>query len=174
MAAKCNTVIDMSKTAHEEWLLELIGTDSMRTAAQKTQYAQTTISRQLSRGNLSPEMVIALCRAYDRSPVQGLIETEYINDYEVEGPDVAIALDKATNQQLLDQIMKRSDPHARYLFGGDEETIGLSPHLTAVSDDADMNDGTVRDFDYAPEEYAADSSIDETEARLERGEDIID
>lgn len=174
MAAKCNTIIDMSKTAHEEWLLELISTDSMRTAAQKTQYAQTTISRQLSRGNLSPEMVIALCRAYDRSPVQGLIETGYINDYEVEGPDVATALDKATNQQLLDQIMKRSDPHARYLFGGDEETIGLSPQLSVVSDAAVMNDGTVRDFNYAHEEYAADSSVDETEARLERGEDIID
>ena len=117
-------------------------------------------------------MVIALCRAYDRSPVQGLIETEYINDYEVQGPDVAIALSKATNQQLLDEIMKRSDPQARYLFGGDEDTIGLSPQLSVVSDADDMNDGTVRPFDYS--EYAADSSEDETEARLERGEDLID
>ncbi len=173
MAAKCNTVIDMSKTAHEEWLLELIGTDSMRTAAQKTQYAQTTISRQLSRGNLSPEMVIALCRAYDRSPVQGLIETEYINDYEVQGPDVAIALEKATNQQLLDEIMKRSDPQARYLFGGDEDTIGLSPQLSVVSDADDMNDGTVRPFDYGIP-HAADSSIDEDAERESRGEDLID
>ena len=70
--------------------------------------------------------------------------------------------------------MKRSDPQARYLFGGDEDTIGLSPQLSVVSDADDMNDGTVRDFNYAPEEYAADSSVDETEARLERGEDIID
>ncbi|NWO15758.1 MAG: hypothetical protein HLX46_02690 [Corynebacterium sp.] len=121
---------------------------------------------------MAPETVIALCRAYGRSPVQGLIETGYINDYEVEGPDVAIALSKATNQQLLDEIMKRSDPQARYLFGGDEDTIGLSPHLTAVSDADDMNDGAVRPFDYS--EYAADSSEEETEARLERGEDLID
>lgn len=154
------------------WLEELVTPDSLRTAATKADIPVSTLSRQQDK--LPAEMVIALCRAYDRSPVQGLIETGYINDYEVEGPDVAIALDKATNQQLLDQIMKRSDPHARYLFGGDEETIGLSPHLTAVSDAADMNDGTVRDFNYAPEEYAADSSVDETEARLERGEDIID
>ena len=87
-------------------------------------------------------------------------------------PDVAIALSKATNQQLLDEIMKRSDPQARYLFGGDEDTIGLSPQLSVVSDADDMNDGTVRPFDYS--EYAADSSEDETEARLERGEDLID
>ena len=154
------------------WLEELVTPDSLRAAAAKSNIAVSTLSRQ--QDSLPPEMVIALCRAYDRSPVQGLIETGYINDYEVEGPDVAIALDKATNQQLLDQVMKRSDPHARYLFGADEDTIGLSPHLTAVSDASDIHDGTVRNFDYAPEEYAADSSIDETEARLERGEDIID
>ena len=44
--------------------------------------------------------------------------------------------------------------------------------LAVVSDADDMNDGTVRPFDYS--EYAADSSEDETEARLERGEDLID
>ena len=156
----------------ESWLTDLIGNDTRRVASSKAGMAESTLSRQLSRGSLSPEMVIALCRAYDRSPVQGLIETEYINDYEVQGPDVAIALEKATNQQLLDEIMKRSDPQARYLFGGDEETIGLSPQLSVVSDADDMNDGTVRPFDYS--EYAADSSEEETEARLERGEDLID
>ena len=154
------------------WLEELVNPDSLRTAATKADIPVSTLSRQQDK--LPAEMVIALCRAYDRSPVQGLIETEYINDYEVQGPDVAIALSKATNQQLLDEIMKRSDPQARYLFGGDEDTIGLSPQLSAVSDADDMNDGTVREFDYAPDEYAADSSEDELEARLERGEDIIE
>nr|DAX96052.1 MAG TPA: hypothetical protein [Caudoviricetes sp.] len=126
----------MNEMTHETWLAELIGADSMRTASQKTEYAQTTISRQLSRGHLSPEMVIALCRAYDRSPVTGLIETGYINDYEIHGPDVEIALHEATNEQLLDEIMRRSDPQARYLFGndGDEDTIGLAPHLAPVPD----------------------------------------
>ena len=154
------------------WLEELVNPDSLRTAATKADIPVSTLSRQQDK--LPAEMVIALCRAYDRSPVQGLIETGYINDYEVQGPDVAIALSKATNQQLLDEIMKRSDPQARYLFGGDEDTIGLSPQLSAVSDADDMNDGTVREFDYAPDEYAADSSEDELEARLERGEDIIE
>lgn len=154
------------------WLEELVNPDSLRTAATKADIPVSTLSRQQDK--LPVEMVIALCRAYGRSPVQGLIETGYINDYEVQGPDVAIALEKATNQQLLDEIMKRSDPQARYLFGGDEDTIGLSPQLSVVSDDSDIDDGTVREFDYAPEEYAADSSEDELEARLERGEDIID
>lgn len=178
VAAKCNTLSVMNEKTHEAWLVELIGTDSMRTAAQKTEYAQTTISRQLSRGHLSPEMVIALCRAYDRSPVAGLIETGYINDYELHGPDVEVALKEATNEQLLDEIMRRSDPQARYLFGNeaDDDAIGLAPHLTPVSDPSDSihDDGTVREFDYTPDEYAADSSPDEDKLREERGEDFID
>lgn len=120
----------------ETWLNGLIGDDTRATASKKAAYAQSTISRQLSRGYLRPETVIALCRAYDHSPVAGLIETGYINDYEIHGPDIEIALREATNEQLLDEIMRRSDPQARYLFGneGDDDTIGLAPHLAPVPD----------------------------------------
>lgn len=170
----------MNSNAHETWLLELIGTDSMRTAAQKTEYAQTTISRQLTRGRLSPEMVISLCRAYDRSPVQGLVETGYINEFEVDGPGILVALREATNEQLLEEILRRSDPQARHLFGNDgtEDVIGLRPDFRVVSDPAATNDGgdddgTVEEFDWT-EPHAADSSINESEARIERGEDPVD
>lgn len=163
----------------ESWLDELIGEDTRATASKKADYAQSTISRQLSRGHLRPETVIALCRAYGRSPVAGLIQTEYINDYELHGPDVEIALREATNEQLLNEIMRRSDPEARYLFGneGDEETIGLAPHLTPVSDAhaslPDEDDGTVMEWDDSIP-HAADSSPDEQAEREKRGEDLID
>lgn len=130
----------------ETWLNGLIGDDTRATASKKAAYAQSTISRQLSRGYLRPETVIALCRAYDHSPVAGLIETGYINDYEIHGPDIEIALREATNEQLLDEIMRRSDPQARYLFGneGDDDTIGLAPHLTPVPEVMDeMPEGAV-------------------------------
>lgn len=132
----------------ETWLDNLIGDDTRATASKKADYAQSTISRQLSRGYLRPETVIALCRAYGRSPVSGLIETGYINDYELQGPDVEVALREATNEQLLDEIMRRSDPEARYLFGneGDDDVIGLAPHLAPVSDASDsMPLGAVAD-----------------------------
>lgn len=163
-----------------DWLINLKGEDSMRAASQKSGYAQTTLQRQIDKGVLSPEMVIALCRAYDRSPVAGLIETGYINDYELHGPDVEVALHEATNEQLLDEIMRRSDPQARYLFGndGDDDAIDLAPHLTPVSGPSaslhDDDDGIVRDFAYSPDEYAADSSPNEQEEREKRGEDPID
>lgn len=38
----------------------------------------------------------------------------------------------------------------------------------------DDDDGVVREFDYSPDEYAADSSPNEQEEREKRGEDLID
>lgn len=138
------------------WLEALINPDSQRTAASKAGIPASTLSRQQE--HLPPEMVIALCRAYDRSPVQGLVETGYINDYEVEGVDLAIALHDATNEQLLNEIMRRSDPEARYLFGadGDSEVVDLD----------DAGDAAV--FDIRPPHveglpYAADDSETEPE-----------
>lgn len=148
----------MNSNEHETWLQDLIGGDSMRTAAQRTDYAQTTISRQLSRGHLSPEMVIALCRAYDRSPVTGLIETGYINDYEVEGVDLAIALHDATNEQLLNEIMRRSDPEARYLFGADSD-----PKVVDLDDASDAAVFDIRPPHVEGLPYAADDSETEPE-----------
>lgn len=136
----------------EHWLDELIGTDTRATAARKTDYSQSTITRQLSRGHLRPETVISLCRAYDRSPIQGLIETGYIFEHEVDGPAVSAALAQATNQQILDEILRRSDPEARYLFGddGSDDVVGLSEHQLRVVADSSPDEGEGLPDDYLP------------------------
>lgn len=108
---------------HEAWITELIGPDTRREASKRAGMSESTLSRQLSRGTLRPEMVIALCRAYDRKPVDGLVETGYLQPWEIEGVGVEAALDKATNKQLLGAVMRRSDPEATYLFGLDQEVI---------------------------------------------------
>ncbi|AKK07470.1 hypothetical protein CMUST_15910 (plasmid) [Corynebacterium mustelae] len=66
-------------------------------------------------------MVIALCRSYGRSPITGLIENGYIHEHETDGIGIEYALRKATNQQILDEILKRSDPEARLLFTNDAD-----------------------------------------------------
>ena len=142
----------------ESWLDTLIDGDTRRTAAKKAGYAQSTLSRQLDREKLLPEMVIALCRAYDRSPVTGLIETGYINDYEVEGVDLAIALHDATNEQLLNEIMRRSDPEARYLFGADSD-----PKVVDLDDASDAAVFDIRPPHVEGLPYAADDSETEPE-----------
>lgn len=105
------------------WITDLIGGDTLRTASEKIGLAHSTITRQLSRDTLTPQAVIALCRAYDRKPVDGLVETGYLQPWEIEGVGVEAALDKATNKQLLGAVMRRSDPEATYLFGLDQEVI---------------------------------------------------
>ena len=124
---------------HNEWIGQLIGEDSFRTAAQKISSNGSTITRQLQKGKLSPEMVIALCRAYDRPAVEGLVQTGYLYPHEVETPGVTLTLPKATNRQLLDEINRRSDPEARHLFTNtdDHEVVDLD-------DDADVFEFTPR------------------------------
>lgn len=127
----------------ETWLDELIRPDSRKNASKKAGYAQSTLSRQLEKGKLSPEMVIALCRGYGKSPVTGLIETGYLNEWETEGVGIPYALQKATNQQILDEILKRSDPEARLLFTNDadpnvidlvDEQPGFTPRVISDSE----------------------------------------
>lgn len=172
---------------YEAWLDELIAGDTRATAAKKAGYAQSTLSRQLERDYLRPEMVIALCRGYGRSPVTGLIETGYLQKWETEGVSVPYALEQATNKQILDEIMRRSDPEARELFGGaghENEVVGLAPveefnprsnNSAPVSDPSatDIDDGTVLEWDDSWE-HAAYSGPNETEERLRRGEDPVD
>lgn len=135
----------------EAWFKDLTGGSSLREAAGMSGVSKSTLSRNLDANTMTPETVIALCRAYYRSPVAGLIETGYINDYELHGPDVEVALREATNEQLLDEIMRRSDPQARYLFGGDNDVIGLAPDalpLHAVADDSpDEGEGYPDDYE---------------------------
>lgn len=141
-----------------EWLNELIGSDSQRRASAKIGMAESTLSRQLSRGHLSPEMVIALCRAYDRSPVTGLIETGYLQQWETEGVAIPYALQNASNKQLLDEILRRSDPEALYLFG---DPTGDAIDYKPIEERPTRTDGGTRD---APLFYAvADHSPEEKE-----------
>ena len=120
----------IAKIDFVKWFNELRGDDTQAVASEKSALNESTLSRQLSRGTMRPEMVIALCRGYNRSPVTGLIETGYLQKWETEGVAIPYALEQATNQQLLDEILRRSDPEARELFGGtghENTTVGLTP-----------------------------------------------
>lgn len=148
---------------HNEWIDRLIGQDSYRTAAGKIGTNGSTITRQIQRGSLSPEMVIALCRAYDHPAVEGLVETGYIYPHEVETPGVNLVLPKATNTQLLEEIMRRSDPEARELFTAtdDHDVVDIDEDA-AVFDFATKAKKNVTRDPYAdgamPPDAVADSS----------------
>ena len=156
---------------------------TMRDAAKQAGFNQSAFTRWKNGAKADPDFVVKFARAFHLNVLEALVEAEFITENEANLTEVTVggpALADATNEQLLDEILRRSDPQARYLFGneGDEDTIGLTPHLTPVSEPPaslhDDDDGIVREFDYEPGEYAADSSPNEQEEREKRGEDLID
>lgn len=154
----------------------------MRDAAKKAGFNQSAFTRWKNGAKADPEFVVKFARAFHLNVLEALVEAEFITENEANLTEVTVggpALADATNGQLLDEIMRRSDPQARHLFSneGDEGTIGLAPHLTPVSEPPaslhDDDDGLVQEWDDSVP-HAADSSPDEQAEREKRGEDLID
>lgn len=152
---------------YRAWINDLIGKDTLRVASGKIGLSHSTITRQLSRDTLTAPAVIALSRAYGRSPVDGLVETGYLRAEETEGVGVARALSRATNRELLAEILRRSDPDELFLFGITADVV--NPRTDEVLDD---DDGTVATW--CPHAHAADDSEDEDEGRENAGSDPLD
>lgn len=154
----------------------------MRDAAKQAGFNQSAFTRWKNGAKADPDFVVKFARAFHLNVLEALVEAEFITENEANLTEVTVggpALADATNEQVLDEIMRRSDPQARYLFGNesDKETIGLAPHLTPVSDASaslhDDDDGLVQEWDDSVP-HAADSSPDEQAEREKRGEDLID
>lgn len=137
---------------HNEWLEKLPGSPSITAAARESGIQKTTLMRQLDRGHIPAENVIAIARAYDVNVVDALVATGHLERSETNLVGIAEALGYATNQQLLDEINLRVDPDAVRLFHGDGDVI--TPNFDATPD-------------VGTHLYAADSSPDE----LEEGDD---
>mgnify|MGYP002712234108 CR=1 FL=1 len=163
----------------QEWLSTLPGSPTVSQAADHSHVSKATLLRHAKTGKTTAEFVVTISRAYRVNEVESLVKLGFITDKAVDGYGIEAALSSATNEELLEEILRRSDPQARYLFGneGDEETIGLAPHLTPVSEPSaslhDDDDGLVQEWDDSVP-HAADSSPDEQAERERRGEDLID
>lgn len=173
----------MTTTRWWQYIEPVISDMTMRDAAKQAGFNQSAFTRWKNGAKADPDFVVKFARAFHLNVLEALVEAEFITEEEAQLHEIkvgGVTLTDATNEQILDEIMRRSDPQARYLFGNDsdDDAIGLAPHLTPVSDVSaslhDDDDGIVREFDYSPDEYAADSSPNEQEEREKRGEDPID
>lgn len=153
------------------WIADLIAPDSIRAASERIGVSHSTIPRQLERGKIHPTTIISLCRSYGRSPIDGLIETGYLYAHEVGAVDtpIAVALGQATNKQLLDEILRRSDPEARALFGvgSDDDVVGLAPEARIFNLDdtqrAPDHATIIAGINAGTEEYAAHEATEPLE-----------
>lgn len=103
----------------QEWLKSLPGSPTVSQAADYSGVSKATLLRHAKKGQTTAEYAIEIARAYQRNEVQALIDLGIINHDAVESFGIERALEKATNQQILDEILRRSDPEARELFTND-------------------------------------------------------
>lgn len=90
-----------------EWFADLIGDDSVNAAAGKADINQSTLSRQLNAGRLSPEMVVPLARAYGADVIDALVVHGLISPEDVQKHAVRAALADATDAEIADEVWKR-------------------------------------------------------------------
>lgn len=129
----------MTDTRWWRYLQELMGGQTQLEAARFIGISKSNITRWKDGARAAPDFVVKVARAYNANVLEALVEAEFITEEEAQLREInvgGVTLSDSTNEELLKEILSRSDPAARYLFGndGDEGTIGLAPHLAPVPD----------------------------------------
>lgn len=88
-------------TNHKEWFDRITNYASGRAAGAAAEIPIATLNRQLGKGELSAEFVIALARAYGVSPTASLVQTGYLNPDEASDLTVAEMAELLTDQDII-------------------------------------------------------------------------
>lgn len=157
---------------HTEWAEKITGGDSVNAIANTAKIVHRTFARQMERGRISPENVIAIAVAYGHHPVGALVDTGYLDAKWAEQVDPMRALRAVTEQQLADEVLRRMEMGVER--GGaldtpiDELATKRKSNTTPGVPDGKYTDGTVEEWDDTLP-HAADSSPDEDQLREEEG-----
>ncbi|MDV2420174.1 hypothetical protein RAE03_10410 [Corynebacterium tuberculostearicum] len=135
-----------------------------------------TANKRLNEG-LPTDDLLALCQEFGINRTLALVELGHVPYQDVldfldsDGALVSTAEDG----ELAIELARRLNPATRANeldeLAARRAGAPVSGSSASLSDD---DDGVVREFDYSPGEYAADSSPNEQEEREKRGEDLID
>lgn len=110
----------MTETRWWKYLQRLMGNQSQLDAAKFIGISKSNITRWKDGARAAPDFVVKVARAYDANVLEALVAAEFITEAEAKLREIkvgGIALSDASNRQLLDEIMRRSDPEANRLFG---------------------------------------------------------
>ena len=95
-----------------EWLSAVSQGDSRNMVATKAGLYAATLNKQVARGHLSPEVVVAIARAYDVPVLDGLVVCGLITEDEAHLRDrlsLPAALKEASAAELLREVLERVD-----------------------------------------------------------------
>lgn len=117
------------------WIRRTTEGHSIRAVALKIGVAQPTLSRQMSEHKVTPETVVAIARAYNANPLEGLEAQGLLNADDLAQYRVAPAWHKVSDRELLDEIERRltSGAAGKELASGDETLNVAPPRLTLLS-----------------------------------------
>jgi len=160
---------------HGKWFERVTGGDSALNASKtaKPRLNNATLSRQLNKGQISSENVIAIARGYGQSPVEALAQTGYLTPEEASGMPREALAELLTDQEVIRVLAYRINEDEDAWKGTFTEVVEESqggsqpssqeerghisaPHLYVTPDSYD--DDTPGEEDLP---YAADSSPDE-------------
>ncbi len=94
-----------------EWYGATVGDASVNAVAMKAGVVQTTLSRQLKSGALSPEVVAAVARAYGADVLDALVLAGVITREDIRAHGVRQALEAAMDVEIAREVSRRLGDH---------------------------------------------------------------
>lgn len=118
-----------------EWFATTRGGDSENAAAKKIGLTQSTINRQVARGHLSPEVVVAVARAYRAPVLPGLVACGLITAEEAALKERALSdvLDQASDADLLQAVLRRVDGDGNLAHPILTQPISIAPDAQVLA-----------------------------------------
>lgn len=151
---------------HNLWYERLTSNATERAASQKSGVTTSTLNRQLAKGVLSPENVIALSRAYGVSPIQGLVSTGYLEANEVSNMSEEELADSLSDRIIIKSFAKRiSEDYESWFADGELSTKenAQTSNVRSIQQRSERSGAP----DVADEEYDEDALIDGINAGTE-------
>lgn len=126
----------MTETRWWRYLQGLMDGQTQQEAADRAGISKSNFTRWKQGARADPDFVVKIARSYGANVLKALLEAEFITEKEAGLRTVQLGgpgLQQATNEQILNEIMRRSDPEARALFtaAGDPDTVDLADDTNA-------------------------------------------
>lgn len=94
-----------------EWYGQTVGDASVNAVAMKAGVVQTTLSRQIKAGALSPEVVAAVARAYGADVLDALVVAGVITEEDIRTHGARQALANALDVEIAREVARRLGAH---------------------------------------------------------------
>lgn len=117
-----------------KWFRTVTQGDSVNAAAKAAGINQPTLSRQVKANTLSPDSVVAIARAYDADPIEGLMILGLISEGDVRRHGASVILADLTDKMLADEVWDRMQRGQAC-----EDPTGGQPDLSVADGDIPLD-----------------------------------